>query len=500
MQNVDIIKNFPFFSIFLAMLCGIITSPIRRGKTAWFLCFFMAIIELFLSLTLLIRLAAGHESFTFMMGHFPAPWGNELKAGPLEALMATFFSSVFLLSLLGGRSAAFHDILPEKQKLYFIMLNMLMGAMLALIYTNDLFTAYVFIEISTIAACGIVMAKDTPRSLAATMRYLITMLLGSGLFLIGVIILYVVTGHLLMESIAVSLQSIVATGLYAEPLRIIVALIIVGISVKSAVFPFHTVLPGAHGVATPTSSAILSGLVIKCFVLLIIKLFFRVFTVELLSDLGITQILFVFGAASALICSWLALKEVDLKRMIAFSSSAQIGYVYMGLGLATTGGGAVACFHIIAHGLMKSMLFICAGGLADVSDHKTMIRALRGSAYKNKFAGVGFTIGALSMIGLPMLSGFVSKLYLATSAASNPPVMVIVLLILIGSMILNALYFIPVIAAIWTRDGEDQEEAQKPKITFSFKLSISIFAALNLLLGIFFQPIIAIIQDGLSLL
>lgn len=497
---IDIVSNFPFFSIFLAMLTGIVTAPVKKGKAAWWMCFVMTSIVAVLSAVLLVRLYTNTEAYPFMMGHFPAPWGNEIKAGPLEALMALLFSVVMLLSLLGGRKNLFEDILPEKQNLYFIMLNLLFGAMIALIYTNDLFTAYVFIEISTIAACSIIMAKDTPRSLVATMRYLIMMLLASGLFLIGVIILYSITGHLLMEDIARSLSGLVATGQYQEPLRIVVSLIIVGISIKSALFPFHTMLPGAHSVATPTSSAVLSGLVLKSFVFLLVKLFFRVFTVELLSDLGITHVLFTFGVLAMLICSVYALQESDLKRMIAYSSCAQIGYIYMGLGLAMTGGAVVACFHIIAHAVTKSMLFLCAGGLVDASDdHSTDIHKLRGMAYRNKLAGVGFTVGALSMIGLPLLPGFVSKLYLALAAIDNTPVFVVVIASLLISMVLNAMYFVPAILAIWTRTGNEENE-QPRKVSRAFKVSVVVSVALNVLLGIFFQPILKIIEMGISLL
>lgn len=499
-MTIDIVSNFPFFSIFLAMLTGILTAPVKKGRAAWWMCFITTSIVAVFSAVLLARLYTNAEAYPFMMGHFPAPWGNEIKAGPLEALMALLFSLVMLLALLGGRKNVFEDILPEKQNLYFIMLNLLFGAMIALIYTNDLFTAYVFIEISTIAACSIIMAKDTPRSLVATMRYLIMMLLASGLFLIGVIILYSITGHLLMENIAVSLAALVESGQYAEPLRIVVSLIIMALSIKSALFPFHTMLPGAHSVATPTSSAMLSGLVLKSFIILQIKLFYRVFTVELLSNLGITHVLFTFGVLAMIVCSVQALKESDIKRMIAYSSCAQIGYIYMGLGLAMTGGAVAACFHIVAHAVTKSMLFICAGGLVDASDdHSTDIRRLRGMAYRNKIAGVGFTVGALSMIGLPLLPGFVSKLYLGMAAIESTPVFIVVILSLLISMVLNAMYFVPAIIAIWTRTGAEEKEPAK-KISLSFKVSVGVSVALNVLLGIFFQPILRIIELGLSLL
>lgn len=499
-MGVDLVRNFPFFSIFLAMFSGIVTAPVKRGRLAWRISLSMVCVVTLMSFTLLARVIHTGESFTFMMGHFPAPWGNELKACPLEALMACLFSVVMLLSMLGGRDDVFVDILPEKQNLYFIMLNLLFGAMLALIYTNDLFTAYVFIEISTIAACSLIMAKDSSRSLVATMRYLIMMLLGSGLFLFGVIILYYVTGHLLMEDIARLVAQIRVSGDYDGPMRVLVALIVIGIAVKSALFPFHTMLPGAHSVATPTSSALLSGLVLKCFIILLVKLIFRVFTVEYLAELGILRVLFLFSALGIVICSVQAMAEGDLKRMIAYSSAAQIGYIYLGLSLSEHGGATVACFHIIAHALAKSMLFICAGGLIDASGHTTNIHMLRGAAYRNRLAGVGFTLGGLSLIGVPLLPGFVSKLYLATAAMHDSLSLILVLLALVASMVLNAVYFMPAIIAIWSRPEADAVPPQAQPVSLAFRLSVCTSIALNLALGVGFRPVLALIEKGISLL
>lgn len=179
-------------------------------------------------------LEPANESFSFMMGHFPAPWGNELSVGPLEAVLATAVCLVMMMALLGGSRDIFEDVLPEKQKLYFIMMDEILAALLALTYTNDIFTAYVFIEISTIAACAIVMAKDASATLVATMRYLIMSLLGSGLVLIGIVLLYCITGHLLFPSLQQRVLELVATGQYTIPLTVVVGLIVLGLGIKNA--------------------------------------------------------------------------------------------------------------------------------------------------------------------------------------------------------------------------------------------------------------------------
>ena len=139
------VYNFPFFTIFVCMISGIVTPLLKNGKAAYRLSLFASSVGTALSAALLLRVAPNGESFSYMMGHFPAPWGNELAVGPREALLATAICFVMLMALLGGRKDLFEDVLPEKQKFLFIMMDLNLAALLALTYTNDIFTSYVFI-------------------------------------------------------------------------------------------------------------------------------------------------------------------------------------------------------------------------------------------------------------------------------------------------------------------------------------------------------------------
>ena len=154
------VENFPFFSIFLAILAAIVTAAIRSGRISYWITIGVCAASALLNGWVLEYTYAEGVSFTYAMGRFLAPYGNAINCGPLQALLAAVFSLVMALALAGGRRDLFQDILPEKQKFYFVMVNMLEASLLALTYTNDMFTGYVFIETSTIAACALVMAKD----------------------------------------------------------------------------------------------------------------------------------------------------------------------------------------------------------------------------------------------------------------------------------------------------------------------------------------------------
>ena len=163
-----------------------------------------------------------------------------------------------------------------KTFLYYVLSDLLLSSLLALVYTNDLFTAYVFVEINTIAACGLIMIRQNGRTIKASARYMIMSLLGSGLFLMGMCMLYDLTGHLLMSNIKEQAALIYSSGEYRIPLLIVIALMSVGLAIKSALFPFHAWLPDAYGYSTVSSAAILSSLVSKGYIFLLIKIIYRV--------------------------------------------------------------------------------------------------------------------------------------------------------------------------------------------------------------------------------
>lgn len=493
------VQNFPFFSILIAMFSGILSS-VLTGKKARNLSVAAILVTTAMSGAVLLFCLRTGESYPYMMGHFPAPWGNEIRVGVLEGLTAFLFGIVMLLAVVGGMDHTFEDVEGTKINLFFIMIDLMLSSLLALIYTNDLFTAYVFVEINTIAGCGLIMIRQKGRSLSAAIRYMIMSQLGSGLFLIGLSLLYDVTGHLLMSPAREAVAVIEAAGSYEIPMLVILAVISVGLAIKSGLYPFHTWIPDTYGYATPTASAILSGLVSKGYIFLLIKIFYRVLGRENVIASQIVNVLFLFGLAGMIMGSLHAIMEKDTRRMIAFSSVAQIGYIYMGIGLGTQAGVVAAIFHMFTHSATKALLFISAVGLYEVSGEKKDYKSLRGAGYRNPLAGIGFTVGALSMVGFPMLSGFISKLLFATSALQSPHKMLVTLIALAVSTVLNAIYFLRLVITLYSR-REEGEAAQTGIRRSSWKLRTAVlcFILLNLILGLKSQPVVQAISDGLAM-
>lgn len=491
--------NAPFLSIFLAMTAAILMPllPNRGRIPERAACAVIAAIGV-LSAVLLASVRSG-LTFTFAMGHFPAPWGNELRAGPLEAILALAFCVSMGLSILGNSGSTAEDITRRRQPLYYALICLLMGSLLALTYTNDLFTAYVFIEINTIAACGIVAAKEGgaegPETVRAALRYLVMSLVGSGLVLTAIGLLYDLTGHLLMENIRASIQGLVVSGRYTLPLAVSLSLMVAGLGVKSALYPFCFWLPDAHGSATNAASAILSGLVLKGHILLVIKLFCRVYGMEVAQRLRMDTALLVLGLGAMMMGSLHALAQKNVKRMIAWSSVAQVGYIFLGIGMNTFAGIAAACLHIIVHAAVKPMLFTAAGGLSSAAGHQKGLHALMGSFYGSRMAGLGFIAGAFSMMGLPTFAGFASKFSL-TLAAFDSPAIIWALAALAASSVLNALYYVPAVIVILTPAGHTVRPAPAPAPTWLYRAVMAAFLALNFYLGLFYVPLLRLIERG----
>ncbi len=498
---MDFIRNFPFFSIILCMFSGILSS-VLGGKKARNLCFGAVGIVTILSACVLYYTVQAGASFTYMMGHFPAPWGNEIRAGVLEGMLATAFSLILLLSLISAYHRTEEDIEGTKLNLFYLLVDLLLSSLLAIIYTNDLFTAYVFVEINTIAACGLIMIRQVGRTFGAAIKYMVMSLVGSGLFLIGLSLLYTLTGHLLMSPAKEAMQRLIAADSYHLPVLVVLVLMSIGLAIKSGLYPFHSWMPDAYGFSTASASAILSGLVSKAYIILLIKIFYRVVGIDFIVTSEMMNVLFVFGLVGMIMGSVSAILEKDIRRMIAFSSVAQIGYIYMGIGLGIEQGYIAAIYHILHHAATKALLFISVVGLSNVSGGSKQFPDLRGAGYRHRSAGIAFAVGSFSMVGLPMLSGFISKYLFATAAMSASPKKVFLTLVVLAiSTILNAIYFIHTVVTIYTPAEEESTEQErrywheKPWVT----ISLVIFIALNFVLGVFSQPVVDLITRGLQM-
>ena len=470
-------QSIPFACILLPLAAAALTAalPTRRAR---YVTGFVLLVQTVLSALLVAQMTSGNESYVYMMGHYPAPWGNEIRVGLLESVIGLFFSLVMTLSVLGG-------------------LFVLEQELQAQVYTNDLFTAYVFVEIMTISAVSLIAAHDTGRGQVAAMRYLIMNLIGSALFLLSIILLYDLTGHLLMSPIHDSVAGLRESGAYRLPLTVVVALMSGGLAIKSALWPFHTWVPDAYGTSTPAASAILSSLVSEGYVFLMVKLIWRMLGPETITATHVNDVILVFGIIGMISGSVGAIRQVNIKRLIAWSSVAQIGYMYMGIGLGTAAGLEAACFHILSHAAAKALLFLSANSLHAVSGSYRM-EYIRGSGRRAPLAAAAFLVGALSLIGIPFTAGFASKWFFAQAGLAYGSLrMILVFAALVISTALNVVYFMGAVIRIFSpaEDGLSRPDKRVGPLRY---VALAGLAGLTVLLGCIPGRIMAWIAEGLS--
>ena len=496
---MQFVVNFPLFTIVLSLfsgaLCFMLPGKAARRYTMCCDAFVTVLCLWILQYTYL------NGAFTYVMGEFPAPWGNEIRAGVLEATMALIFMIIMLTAVFCGYRFIEKDLDLSKENLYYALLNLMTAALLSMIWTNDLFTGYVFLEILTLTSCGLLIVREIGRTTLAAIRYMILNLLGSGLFLLGVVLLYDLSGRLLMVPIQKVIRELAADPNTLPVLTISTAILTIGLSIKSGLFPFHFWMPDTYGWATPTSAAIMSSLVSKAYIFLLIKIYWRVIGIDIVERMPIRNILLVLGIAGMVIGSVQALHADNINRMAAFSSAANIGYIFMGIGIGGVAGYTAAIFHIFAHAVTKAMLFLTTPRLAEVSGDSLLFKELQGSGLRDRDAGVFFTISAFSMIGIPIFAGFAAKLQFGLAAVEDGAGwrLILVFLALAVSSMLNALYFVRTIIRIYSRPNESTRMEVRPHHRAGYNVPMLVLTVMNLFLGLFSWVTVDLIHRGLMM-
>ena len=504
-MQMSIIWNFPLFTVVLSLFSGVLCMMLPARSARNYTIAYESVLIVMVSCVLGYVINTG-KAFTYPMGEFPAPWGNEIRAGVLEALIALLFLIVLMCSILAGYHFLCKDIDESKQNLYFSLLNLMTAALMAMAWTNDIFTGYVFLEILTLTSCGILIVREIGRTTLAAVRYMIMNLVGSGLFLLGVVLLYDISGHLLMVPMRESLASVAADPSSIPALSLSIGILTIGLGIKSGMFPFHFWMPDTYGWATPTSGSVLSSLVSKAYLFLLFKIYIRTIGVDVLRQTPILKILFILGICGMVIGSVSAMRASTINQMVAFSSAAQIGYIYMGIGLGTFAGFNAALFQIFAHAATKSLLFLTTPYLAEVSGDSLKFHELQGSGRRDTLAGFFFTVGSLSMIGIPIFAGFASKLIFGQAAimTTQPYKILLVMIALAVSSLLNALYFIRTLIRIYSDSGDTSKPSPKQAIRFDrgragYILAGIILTTGNIFLGMFSWVISDMIYRGLGM-
>lgn len=401
----------PFLIVAVPLLTAFVLPVIGSWRRSWA----FPLTAAALAAACAAAIATAHAVLTagparYFPGGWAPPWGIELRVDALGALMLLLVSGVALLvAVYSQRSVP--DELPGREGPFYGLYLLLVAGLAGIAATADLFNLYVFLEISSLASYALV-ALGTGAAVFSAFRYLVLGTVGAAFYLLGVGYLYSVTGSLNMTDLAGLLP-----GLHeSNAVRVGFAFVTLGLAIKMAVFPLHAWLPGAYADAPSAVSALVAATSTKVAAYALARIVFFVFEPRFaMETVPAATLLSWMGTAGMIAGSVMAIAQSDLKRMLAYSSVGQIGYVAAGIGLANAAGLTGGLLHLVNHAVMKGCLFLAAGAVV----HRTgarEIRDLRNLSKKMPWTAAAFAVTALSMIGIPPTSGFFSKLYLVLGA------------------------------------------------------------------------------------
>ncbi len=409
----------------------------------------------FISL-LLLATVMDSGTLTYQFGGWPAPIGIVYVIDYLSSFVITILSFMGFIGAIYAKKSVEDEIDSCKRVPFYTIYLLFITGMTGIVATGDIFNLYVFIEIASLTGYALIASGRKRGALLASYNYLILGSIGASFILIGIGYLYMMTGTLNMADLRLLLPEMYGS----TAIRTAFAFFTVGISLKMALFPLHIWLPGAYSKSPSVVSAVMAATSTKVFAYILLRIMFSVFTVEFDIDvLPVTEILLALSGVAILAGSILAIAQTNIKRMLAYSSIGQIGYIVLGVAIANEISISGSLLHILNHAMMKGLLFFVVGiiiyriGKEDISE-------LGGLGRKMPITMGVFTVGALSMIGLPLTVGFVSKWYL-TLAAINAGMWIFVPIILISSL-LTAVYFWRIVERIYFGEESQAVKSLRP--------------------------------------
>ena len=473
-------ENMPFFLVIGSLIGAFGMAFFARWKREW--CPYLTILSVAFSFVLSCILAyrvAGGEIVHYYAGGWRPPWGIEMMIDELGSMMLVLLSGSFLLIAIYCVKAIPREIPPSVSGWYYTCFLLTLSAMMGMVATNDFFNIFVMVEVTGIGACALVAAKGEKLSTEAALRYLILSSTGAAFLLFAIAFAYQLTGNLNMTYVAAELAKI--KDQYPVIVWVMISFFTIGLGLKAALFPLHLWLPDAHSSAPSPSSAVLSGLVVKVYIVTIMRVYFMVFGFDIFTGTHMRTLILIMASMAILFGSFFAFAQVNLKRRLAYSTVAQIGYIFLGFGLGTVWGITAAMLHIIIHAFMKVCLFLSAGAIY-YQTGKKKVTQLTGLGYQMPVTMVAFTIASLSMIGIPLFGGFISKYGIALGSleAGNPYFIALIVL----SGLLNAAYYLPIIWQAYFVSGP-KIQLKMDAIPFSMLLPIIVTAAGVIYMGVF---------------
>ena len=437
--------HLPALQVIIPLVGAPICMLLRRRDLAWAFAVATSWVTFAIAVVLLQRVVAGGP-ISYEMGGWAAPWGIEYRIDTVNAFVLLIVAAIGAVTLPYARASINREYKGQRVYLFYIAYLLCLAGMLGVTITGDAFNLFVFLEIASLSAYVLVSLGGSRRALTAAYQYLVMGTIGATFIVIGIGLLYTTTGTLNMAD----LSDRIALVTEDRTLGVAFGFLVVGISLKLALFPLHLWLPNAYTYAPSVVSAFLAATATKVAVYVLLRFLFTVFNADFaFGVVPLGAILMTLAIVAMFAASAVAIFQENIKRMLAYSSVAQIGHMILGISFATVTGVTAGILHLFNHAMMKGGMFLALGcifyriGSVKLAD-------MAGIARDMPWTMAAFVAGGLGLIGVPLTVGFISKWYLVMGALEfgSWPIAVLVvasslLAIVYVGRVVEAAYFKP---------------------------------------------------------
>ncbi len=480
---VAVLDQLPILVVLLPLIAAPLCVLAHRPGPAWGLFLVTSWLCLGIASLLFVLVKVGGP-VSYALGGWPPPFGIELRLDALNTIVLLVVTGIAAVSSIYAKASVAAEIPRERAYLFYAALLLCLCGLLGISVTGDAFNLFVFLEISSLASYALIAMGQQRRALLAAFQYLIMGTIGGTFLLIGIGFLYMMTGSLNMSDIAERPPA----GAGTRTVQAALAFIVVGTSLKLALFPLHVWLPNAYAYAPSVVSAFVAATATKVAVYALIRFVYTVFGAGYAFEtLPLGEVLILLSVAAMLSASVSAIFQSDVKRLLAWSSVAQMGYIVLGLALATAAGLTASILHIVNHAVIKGALFMAAGALfwrmrsAGLNDIAGLGRAM-------PWTSAAFVVAGLGLIGVPATAGFISKWYLLEAVLQDGHVWLAAAILI--SSLLAIIYIGRVVEALYFRPLPARETGQAPVREAPVSLCVATWMLVltSIVLGLYATP------------
>lgn len=478
----QLFQQLPALQVVVPLLAAPVCVLLRHPNAAWATYLVTAWATLGVSFLLMVQVSVGGV-ISYQLGGWAPPVGIEYRIDHLNAFVMLVVSGIAAVIAPYARASVASEIDADRIYLFYALLCLCLCGLLGITITGDAFNLFVFLEISSLSSYALIAMGRRRRALLAAFEYLIMGTIGGTFVLIGIGMLYMMTGTLNMTDLAERLPAVMQT----HTVEAGVAFIVVGACIKLALLPLHAWLPNAYGYAPSVISAFLAATATKVAAYVLIRFLYTVFGADFVFDgLPVDDILLLLSVAAMLYGSAAAIFASDVKRLLAWSSVAQIGYIVLGLSLTTSAGLLASILHLLNHAAIKGTLFLAVGILVWRVGGSSL-SALAGLGRLMPWTGAAFALGGLALIGVPATAGFISKWYLLQAVLAEGHGW-LAAAILIASL-LALIYIGRVVELLYFREPAD-EGAAPTEGPASMMITTWVLLAVAIGLGLYSSPFV----------